>query len=136
MSRSLFTEETLADRLSTVQTIDNSTIPITIFTRRVYCNKVSSSTFVFLLTKILSDSKDSMMGRTCVLVILAVCVFWTFGETLSCDQCGRECMPSCGTRQFRACCYNNMKKRNQDSGFKLWLLPVKESEQLQLNYNP
>ncbi|CAD1475787.1 unnamed protein product, partial [Heterotrigona itama] len=39
------------------------------------------------------------------------CTSWVFGETLSCEQCGKECAEKCGTRQFRACCFNNMKKR-------------------------
>ncbi|XP_076239984.1 U-scoloptoxin(20)-Cw1a-like [Calliopsis andreniformis] len=61
------------------------------------------------------------MNCTCVILFLAVCALWTFGETLSCDQCGRECADICGTRQFRACCFNNMKKRQFDGGMKLWM---------------
>lgn len=33
------------------------------------------------------------------------------GEVLSCDSCGRECTAACGTRQFRACCFNYLRKR-------------------------
>lgn len=30
---------------------------------------------------------------------------------MSCDSCGRECTAACGTRQFRACCFNYLRKR-------------------------
>lgn len=33
------------------------------------------------------------------------------GEVMSCDSCGRECTAACGTRQFRACCFNYLRKR-------------------------
>lgn len=33
------------------------------------------------------------------------------GEVLSCDSCGRECAAACGTRQFRTCCFNYLRKR-------------------------
>lgn len=36
-------------------------------------------------------------------------VVW--GEVLSCDSCGRECAAACGTRQFRTCCFNYLRKR-------------------------
>ncbi|XP_033226393.1 U-scoloptoxin(20)-Cw1a [Belonocnema kinseyi] len=62
------------------------------------------------------------MGRSiCIILLLTVCALWTFGEARSCDQCGRECMEICGTRQFRACCFNNLRKRVPDVGLKLWL---------------
>nr|XP_034173717.1 trissin [Osmia lignaria] len=61
------------------------------------------------------------MNCTCVILLLAVCALWIFGETISCDQCGRECADICGTRQFRACCFNNMKKRQLDFGSQSWM---------------
>ncbi|KAF7394865.1 hypothetical protein HZH66_008039 [Vespula vulgaris] len=63
------------------------------------------------------------MSRICIIILIAVCALWTFGETLSCDQCGQECAGICGTRQFRACCFNNMKKRNSDFIFKFEMRP-------------
>ncbi|XP_051174877.1 U-scoloptoxin(20)-Cw1a [Leptopilina boulardi] len=66
------------------------------------------------------------MGRTIYIILLiAVCALWTFGEALSCDQCGRECMKICGTRGFRACCFNNLKKRVPAVG--LWVDPPKQT---------
>ncbi|XP_011699266.1 PREDICTED: uncharacterized protein LOC105456720 [Wasmannia auropunctata] len=59
-----------------------------------------------------------------LLLFLAVCALWSFGETVPCDQCGRECADICGTRQFRACCFNNMRKRHSDLlGLKFWMRP-------------
>lgn len=34
---------------------------------------------------------------------------------MSCDSCGRECTAACGTRQFRACCFNYLRKRSGQS---------------------
>ncbi|KAG7213882.1 hypothetical protein KM043_003089 [Ampulex compressa] len=74
------------------------------------------------------------MNRTCVIIFLAVCALWTFGETLSCDQCGRECADICGTRQFRACCFNNMRKRHSDFGLEFWMRPMRYAVRLRSDY--
>ncbi|XP_011162148.1 uncharacterized protein LOC105197468 [Solenopsis invicta] len=64
------------------------------------------------------------MNHPWVLLFFAVCVLWTLGETGPCDLCGRECANICGTRQFRACCFNNVRKRHSDSfGLKFWMRP-------------
>jgi hypothetical protein len=31
---------------------------------------------------------------------------------LSCDWCGQECQSVCGTRNFRTCCFNYLRKRS------------------------
>lgn len=36
----------------------------------------------------------------------------TWSVALSCDSCGRECQASCGTRNFRTCCFNYLRKRS------------------------
>ncbi|XP_044739238.1 uncharacterized protein LOC123300688 [Chrysoperla carnea] len=36
----------------------------------------------------------------------------TFTSALSCDSCGQECAAACGSRHFRACCFNYLRKRN------------------------
>lgn len=41
-------------------------------------------------------------------------VVW--GEVQSCGSCGAECQSACGTRHFRTCCFNYMKKRSGDGG--------------------
>lgn len=30
---------------------------------------------------------------------------------MSCEQCGTECARACGTRHFRTCCFNYVRKR-------------------------
>ncbi|XP_058064903.1 uncharacterized protein LOC131214577, partial [Anopheles bellator] len=43
------------------------------------------------------------------------CVLWvacSFPVALSCDSCGRECASACGTRHFRTCCFNYLRKRS------------------------
>lgn len=36
---------------------------------------------------------------------------------MSCDSCGDECSPSCGTRRFRACCFNYLRKKREPDTF-------------------
>ncbi|GBP10196.1 Trissin [Eumeta japonica] len=38
---------------------------------------------------------------------------WSGG--LSCESCGSECAAACGTRHFRACCFNYLRKKRADS---------------------
>ncbi|CAH2100971.1 unnamed protein product [Euphydryas editha] len=53
--------------------------------------------------------------------IMAVVSLMLIGTTLwaaslSCDSCGTECASACGTRHFRSCCFNYLrKKRGPDS---------------------
>ncbi|XP_023012721.2 uncharacterized protein [Leptinotarsa decemlineata] len=37
-------------------------------------------------------------------------VVWS--EAQSCNSCGSECQSACGTRHFRTCCFNYLKKRS------------------------
>lgn len=32
--------------------------------------------------------------------------------SVSCDSCGQECQAACGSRHFRACCFNYLRKRS------------------------
>ncbi|CAO1406681.1 unnamed protein product [Diamesa serratosioi] len=49
-------------------------------------------------------------------MLLLVLFMWEFGATLpvtlSCDSCGKECASACGTRHFRSCCFNYLRKRS------------------------
>ncbi|CAG9574972.1 unnamed protein product [Danaus chrysippus] len=41
-----------------------------------------------------------------------------WAASLSCDSCGSECASACGTRHFRSCCFNYLrKKRGPDAKF-------------------
>ncbi|CAH1642011.1 unnamed protein product [Spodoptera littoralis] len=42
-------------------------------------------------------------------VLCLICV--VSGVWSSCDSCGRECSASCGTRRFRACCFNYLRRK-------------------------
>ena len=43
------------------------------------------------------------------MVLWCVC---TWSVALSCDWCGQECQSVCGTRNFRTCCFNYLRKRS------------------------
>ncbi|CAH0730365.1 unnamed protein product, partial [Brenthis ino] len=34
-----------------------------------------------------------------------------WAASLSCDSCGSECASACGTRHFRSCCFNYLRKK-------------------------
>ncbi|CAH1373219.1 hypothetical protein MTP99_014646 [Tenebrio molitor] len=54
------------------------------------------------------------MNKNLVVVLIVIAgVVW--GEVQSCTSCGSECQSACGTRHFRTCCFNYLKKRNSDS---------------------
>ncbi|CRK99477.1 CLUMA_CG012556, isoform A [Clunio marinus] len=49
--------------------------------------------------------------------LLIFCVaIWELGSSnpvaMSCDSCGSECARACGTRHFRSCCFNYVRKRS------------------------
>ncbi|CAG9789770.1 unnamed protein product [Diatraea saccharalis] len=53
---------------------------------------------------------------------------WAAG--LSCDSCGSECASACGTRHFRSCCFNYLrKKRGPDALWTPNLQDAKENQQ-------
>lgn len=39
-------------------------------------------------------------------------VVWS--QAQSCDSCGSECKLACGTKHFRSCCFNYIKKRTSN----------------------
>ncbi|KAF2350156.1 hypothetical protein FHG87_019089 [Trinorchestia longiramus] len=39
------------------------------------------------------------------------------GGGMSCSSCGSECQEACGTRHFRACCFNFQRRRRGDFAF-------------------
>ncbi|XP_076052682.1 trissin [Oratosquilla oratoria] len=48
-------------------------------------------------------------------VCLCSCAWaWGSGE-LSCASCGSECQSACGTRHFRACCFNFQRRRRSEA---------------------
>lgn len=43
-------------------------------------------------------------------------IIWGFigSMAFSCDSCGSECARACGTRHFRTCCFNYVRKRSDN----------------------
>ncbi|VVC97139.1 unnamed protein product [Leptidea sinapis] len=39
----------------------------------------------------------------------------TWAQGISCDSCGTECASACGTRNFRSCCFNYLRRKRPDS---------------------
>ncbi|XP_073964327.1 trissin isoform X2 [Choristoneura fumiferana] len=44
----------------------------------------------------------------------------TVWGTFSCDSCGSECVKACGTKHFRACCFNYLRKKRGPERVKFW----------------
>ncbi|XP_055532189.1 uncharacterized protein LOC129722618 [Wyeomyia smithii] len=53
-----------------------------------------------------------MINRTtaCFSILVIYCVL--VSAAISCDSCGNECTTACGTRHFRTCCFNYLRKRS------------------------
>ncbi|CAH0730371.1 unnamed protein product, partial [Brenthis ino] len=50
------------------------------------------------------------------ITILFVGSIWAAGV---CNSCGSECAPACGTRYFRSCCFNYLRKKRGPDDFKI-----------------
>ncbi|XP_037892592.1 trissin [Glossina fuscipes] len=53
-------------------------------------------------------------------VILFTCIFFMqiFNSlSIPCDSCGNECANACGTKHFRTCCFNYLRKRSDPELF-------------------
>ncbi|XP_055600084.1 uncharacterized protein LOC129749184 [Uranotaenia lowii] len=46
----------------------------------------------------------------CLTIVLLYCLLSV--AAISCDSCGQECASACGTRHFRTCCFNYLRKRS------------------------
>ncbi|KAF2896811.1 hypothetical protein ILUMI_09363 [Ignelater luminosus] len=55
------------------------------------------------------------MNKELIVTLLVLGVVW--GEVQSCISCGSECESACGTRHFRTCCFNYLRKRSQPEAF-------------------
>ncbi|XP_038221142.1 uncharacterized protein LOC119839040 [Zerene cesonia] len=55
-----------------------------------------------------------MLKITAILSLFLIgTAVWAQG--LSCDSCGSECASACGTRHFRSCCFNYLRKKRPDT---------------------
>ncbi|XP_045120427.1 ras-associated and pleckstrin homology domains-containing protein 1-like isoform X2 [Portunus trituberculatus] len=64
----------------------------------------------------------SMQIYLAMVLAWAVVVGTCSSSTVSCDSCGPECQTACGTKNFRACCFNFLRRRRSYS------LPVRRSQ--------
>ncbi|KAF7283819.1 trissin [Rhynchophorus ferrugineus] len=61
------------------------------------------------------------MNKELLVVFIILGVVWGAVET--CNSCGSECQSACGTRHFRTCCFNYLKKRSNPEPLPLTLDP-------------
>ncbi|KAJ8705651.1 hypothetical protein PYW08_012697 [Mythimna loreyi] len=47
-----------------------------------------------------------------------VFIFLVSSAWSACDSCGSECASACGTRRFRACCFNYLRRKRGPDAFK------------------
>lgn len=62
--------------------------------------------------RVITESRSSVYNCLIVpqgFVLWAACAIQ---GAHSCDSCGRECAAACGTRHFRTCCFNYLRKRS------------------------
>jgi hypothetical protein len=78
---------------------------------KFWCSTVNCS----LLTRFFLWKHQALLS-TGVCAGLVLCCVCTWSVTLSCDSCGRECQAACGTRNFRTCCFNYLRKRSNSAG--------------------
>ncbi|CAF4939267.1 unnamed protein product [Pieris macdunnoughi] len=54
-----------------------------------------------------------MLKIAAILSLFLIGSVW--GQGISCDSCGSECASACGTRHFRSCCFNYLRKKRPDT---------------------
>ncbi|KAG4077316.1 hypothetical protein HA402_009717 [Bradysia odoriphaga] len=69
---------------------------------------------------LITGKRFGLSHLECCCIILA-----SADSAISCTSCGDECADACGTRHFRTCCFNYLRKRSSppvmDPKPKLWL---------------
>ncbi|XP_063695857.1 uncharacterized protein LOC134827209 [Culicoides brevitarsis] len=72
-------------------------------------------------------AKSATYMKTFVLISCIVFVVCSMqAQAIGCDSCGRECASACGTRHFRTCCFNYLRKRSN-----IPPLPAQQQQQQQ-----
>ncbi|KAM3955069.1 trissin [Aphomia sociella] len=56
-----------------------------------------------------------------------------WAASLSCDSCGSECASACGTRHFRSCCFNYLRRKRGPETLKF---PVPNTQELKTESAP
>ncbi|XP_055323679.1 U-scoloptoxin(20)-Cw1a [Sitodiplosis mosellana] len=77
---------------------------------------------------------SNLFNQILVLVLISTClIVSTSAEGLSCSSCGDECLDACGTRFFRTCCFNYLRKRSSPPAQPQPILPEYEENYIWLN---
>ncbi|EDV93018.1 trissin [Drosophila grimshawi] len=54
------------------------------------------------------------------IILLCMCFMcFTCCNAIPCDSCGKECASACGTKHFRTCCFNYLRKRSDPEALRL-----------------
>ncbi|XP_036673296.3 trissin [Drosophila suzukii] len=46
------------------------------------------------------------------IILLCIWLMCPSSRAIKCDTCGKECASACGTKHFRTCCFNYLRKRS------------------------
>ncbi|XP_061399271.1 trissin [Musca vetustissima] len=68
-----------------------------------------------------SKSKEKMHYKVHFHVLLFCVIFMQIftSSAIPCDSCGNECASACGTKHFRTCCFNYLRKRTDPNAMKM-----------------
>ncbi|XP_030573631.1 trissin [Drosophila novamexicana] len=54
------------------------------------------------------------------IILLSMCfMYFACSNAIQCDSCGKECANACGTKNFRTCCFNYLRKRTDPDALRL-----------------
>lgn len=67
-----------------------------------------------------------MMKFTILVAFMLVGVLCALQTT--CKSCGNECEQACGTRRFRGCCFNYLRKKRGPDTEEFWAPRVEEQQ--------
>ncbi|XP_045782176.1 uncharacterized protein LOC123878850 [Maniola jurtina] len=62
------------------------------------------------------------MYKITVFITLVLIVSVAYASNLSCQSCGSECVSACGTRRFRTCCFNYLRRKRGPDAVKFPIL--------------
>ncbi|XP_075166944.1 trissin [Haematobia irritans] len=76
-----------------------------------------------IIVSLLGDNKlEEKMHYKVHFYILLFCIIFMqifTSSAIPCDSCGNECASACGTKHFRTCCFNYLRKRTDPNAMKM-----------------
>ncbi|XP_013098900.1 trissin [Stomoxys calcitrans] len=66
-------------------------------------------------------SEEKMHNKVHFYALLLCIIFMQIltSTAIPCDSCGNECASACGTKHFRTCCFNYLRKRTDPNAMKM-----------------